>query len=64
MQVCDGNTADPLTVPAQVETLRTRFGIMEVVFVGDRGMIKRTGKTALVLRFINDVQVMPPHRGS
>jgi len=47
VQVFDGNTAAPLTVPAQVETLRTRFGITEVVFVGDRGMIKRTGKTAL-----------------
>src|SRR6266446_6470490 len=47
VQVFDGNTSDPLTVPAQVETLRTRFGITEVVFVGDRGMIKRTGKAAL-----------------
>lgn len=47
MQGFDGNTADPLTVPAQVETLRTRCGITEVVFVGDRGMLKRTGKTAL-----------------
>jgi len=47
VQVFDGHTADPLTVPAQVETLRTRFGITEVVVVGDRGMSKRTGKTAL-----------------
>jgi len=47
VQVFDGNTADPLTVPAPVETLRTRFGITEVVCVGDRGRIKRTGKTAL-----------------
>ena len=47
VQVFDGNTSDPLTVPAQVETLRRRFGITEVVFVGDRGMVKRTGKTAL-----------------
>jgi Transposase DDE domain len=47
VHVFDGNTSDPLTVPAQVETLRTRFGIMEVVFVGDRGMIKRKGKTVL-----------------
>ena len=31
----------------QVETLRTRFGITEVVFVGDRGMVKRKGKTVL-----------------
>ena len=45
--VFDGNTADPLTVPTQVETLRTRFGIMEVVFVGDRGMVKRKGKPVL-----------------
>jgi len=45
--VFDGNTADPRTVPAQVETLRTRFGITEVVFVGDRGMVKTQGKAAL-----------------
>lgn len=47
MQVCDGNTSDPLTGPAQVETLSTRCGITEVVCVGDRGMVKRTGKTVL-----------------
>ena len=47
VHVFDGNTADPLTVPVQVETLRTRFGITEVVFVGDRGMVKTKGKAAL-----------------
>lgn len=47
VQVFDGNTSDPLTVPVQVETLKTRFGITEVVFVGDRGMVKRKGKTVL-----------------
>jgi hypothetical protein len=47
VHVFDGNTADPLTVPVQVETLRTRFGIREVVFVGDRGMIKSKGKSVL-----------------
>jgi hypothetical protein len=47
VQVFDGNTSDPRTVPAQGETLRRRVGITEVVFVGDRGMVKRTGKTAL-----------------
>ncbi len=47
VQVFDGNTSDPLTVPAQVEKLRTRFGITEVVFVGDRGMVKTKGKAAL-----------------
>ena len=34
-----GNTADPATVEAQVEKLRTRFGLTELVLVGDRGML-------------------------
>jgi transposase len=47
VHVYEGNTADPVTLPAQVHTLRTRFGITELVFVGDRGMVKATGKHAL-----------------
>src|SRR6266487_1643046 len=39
VQVFDGNTSDPLTGPAPVETLRTRFGLTEGVCVGDRGMV-------------------------
>ncbi len=46
MPVCDGHTSEPLTVPAQVETLRRRVGITEVVCVGDRGRVKRPGKPA------------------
>jgi hypothetical protein len=34
-----GNTADPATVEAAVEKLRTRFGLTELVLVGDRGML-------------------------
>ncbi|MEK7522193.1 MAG: IS1634 family transposase, partial [Patescibacteria group bacterium] len=34
-----GNTADPATVEAQVEKLRVRFGLTELVLVGDRGML-------------------------
>jgi transposase len=34
-----GNTADPKTVAAQVNKLRQRFGLSDVVLVGDRGMI-------------------------
>lgn len=34
-----GNTADPVTLEAQIEKLRTRFGLAEVVLVGDRGML-------------------------
>ena len=34
-----GNTADPATVEAQVDKLRARFGLTDVVLVGDRGML-------------------------
>jgi len=37
--VVPGNTGDPATVPATVETLRTRFGLERIVLVGDRGML-------------------------
>src|SRR5579863_7500442 len=39
VEVFAGNTADPKTVAAQVDKLRQRFGLSEVVLVGDRGMI-------------------------
>lgn len=39
VEVVPGNTGDPATVPATVEKLRVRFGLAEVVLVGDRGML-------------------------
>lgn len=39
VEVFAGNTADSATVAAQVEKLRTRFGIEQVAWVGDRGML-------------------------
>jgi transposase len=42
VQVSSGNTADPKTVPDQVETLTKRFGLSRVVLVGDRGMLTQT----------------------
>jgi transposase len=42
VQVFPGNTGDPRTVPAQVETLTKRFGLSRVVLVGDRGMLTQT----------------------
>jgi transposase len=42
-----GNTADPATVGAQVAKLAARFRVKEVIFVGDRGMLKAQGKAAL-----------------
>jgi len=39
VDVFEGNVADPMTVAAQVEKIKDRFGISEVVLVGDRGML-------------------------
>jgi len=39
VEVFSGNTGDPKTVAAQVDKLRKRFGLSDVVLVGDRGMI-------------------------
>ena len=40
IEVFPGNTQDPHTVAAQVAKLKSRFGVHEITFVGDRGMIK------------------------
>jgi transposase len=42
LSVFEGQTADPKTLLPQVETVRDRFGIRELVLVGDRGMISQT----------------------
>lgn len=42
LDVYPGNTADPSTVPDQVEKLRQRFHLKRVVLVGDRGMLTQT----------------------
>jgi hypothetical protein len=34
-----GNAADPATVEAQIEKLQRRFGLADIVLVGDRGML-------------------------
>jgi hypothetical protein len=39
VEVFDGNTGDPTTVPNQIDKLKQRFKLKRVVFVGDRGMI-------------------------
>src|SRR5262249_10679414 len=42
IEVFPGNTGDPVTVPAQVDKLRERFGCDRIVLVGDRGMLTQT----------------------
>ena len=39
VEVFEGNTGDPKTLPSQVRKIRERFGLPRVILVGDRGMI-------------------------
>ncbi len=39
IEVFPGNTGDPKTVAKQVDKLRERFGLSQLVMVGDRGML-------------------------
>jgi len=43
----EGNRSDPTTVVEQIKILQDQFGVDELVFVGDRGMVKSHGKEAL-----------------
>lgn len=42
VEVFKGNTQDSQTVVSQLRKLQSRFGVKRVIFVGDRGMIKKT----------------------
>jgi hypothetical protein len=39
VEVFEGNTSDPKTLTAQIEKLRGRFGLSQLVWVGDRGLL-------------------------
>jgi hypothetical protein len=39
VEAFSGNTADPATLETQIDKVRTRFGLADVVLVGDRGML-------------------------
>ena len=41
IEVFAGNTADPKTVSSQIEKIKQRFGITNICFVGDRGMLTK-----------------------
>ena len=56
VRVFAGNTGDPITVVEQIRIVKEQFGVQELVFVGDRGMVKSKGKQALEeagLRYIS-----------
>ncbi len=39
VEVFEGNTADPVTLSAQIDKLKQRFQLQRVVMVGDRGLL-------------------------
>ena len=39
IEVFEGNTGDPNTIPAQIRRLKRRFRLERIVIVGDRGML-------------------------
>src|SRR4029450_3983677 len=39
VEVFEGNTADPVTLAAQIDKLKQRFKLQRVVMVGDRGLL-------------------------
>ena len=47
VRVFAGNTGDPATVAEQITIIKQQFHVDELVFVGDRGMVKSAGKQAL-----------------
>ncbi|MGH8313360.1 MAG: IS1634 family transposase, partial [Gammaproteobacteria bacterium] len=50
IEVFPGNTADPATFPPQVRKVQDRFGVAEVIWVGDRGMV-----TSAQVRQLQDI---------
>ena len=47
VEVFEGNTSDQATVMGRIDSMRARFGIDELVFVGDRGMLARARRRDL-----------------
>ena len=47
VRVMSGNRSDPTTVVDQIKILQEQFRVQDVIFVGDRGMVKSKGKQAL-----------------
>jgi hypothetical protein len=42
VEVFSGNTQDASTVPEKIAQLQRHYGLKEIIFVGDRGMITKT----------------------
>lgn len=58
VRVFAGNTADPATVPDQIRKLQDEFKVEELIFVGDRGMVKSRGKQELEQRGLHYITAL------
>jgi hypothetical protein len=58
VRVHEGRTQDQQTVPDAVQTIRERFGIEQVVFVGDRGMITQAHAEALKAQGVDFISAL------
>jgi len=47
VEVFEGNTSDQTTVMERIDTMRTGFGIDEMIFIGDRGMVTKARRSDL-----------------
>lgn len=47
VEVFPGNCQDAATVEAKIKEIRTQYGVKELVFVGDRGMITKSNEAKL-----------------
>src|SRR6201997_1961519 len=55
IEVFPGNTQDPQTFAAQINKVKARFGVHEITFVGDRGMIKGQQIEDLAQQGLHDI---------
>ena len=47
VEVFEGNTSDQITVMERIDTMRTDFGINEMIFIGGRGMVTHARRNDL-----------------
>ena len=59
VRVFEGHTGDPGTVAPQIQIVKKQFAVEELVFVGDRGMVKRTGQQALHAAGLRYITALP-----
>ena len=55
IEVFPGNTQDPQTFAVQINKVKARFGVHEITFVGDRGMIKGQQIADLAQQGLHDI---------